>query len=82
MQSARIFGPPPPKGAPKIEGALYVRRIYIRLLPFTVPVWVLLAFAGGAFGWIVFGVSVASWLGGFASLNLRINRLRHVPSNR
>lgn len=36
-QGVRIVGPPPPKGAPKVETWMFVRRIYRRVLLFTVP---------------------------------------------
>jgi hypothetical protein len=78
-QSARIFGPPPPKGASTLEGYTYVRRIYSRMVPFIVPVWVLLALTGATWAWVVLGVSAASLLLGLVSINPRIKRLRSVP---
>lgn len=45
-QSDRVFGPPPPKEAPKIDAWIYVRGTYIRLLPFAAPLWIALALAG------------------------------------
>jgi hypothetical protein len=76
----RIFGAPPPKGAPKVEAWKYVRRIYVRLLPFTVPLWVLVPLAGApTWLWIVLGVGALTWLQGFGSVSLRIKRLQGVP---
>lgn len=58
----------------------YVRRIYIRLLPFTVPLWLLVALQGGpTWLWIVLGIGAVTWLQGFISVSLRIKRLRSVP---
>lgn len=83
MQGFRIFGPPPGKGAPKVEAWKYVRRIYIRLLPFTVPLWVLVALQRApAWLWIVLAVSAVTWLQGFLSVSLRIRRLRAAPPER
>jgi hypothetical protein len=74
----RIFGPPPPKGCPKIETWKYIRRLYTRLLPFTVPMWILIALRGGpTWLWIALGVSALAWLQGFISVNLRIIKLRN-----
>jgi hypothetical protein len=82
-QGFRIFGPPPPDGAPKVESWLFVRRIYTRLLLFTVPMWVLIAVSGGPMWlWIALAVSAAMWLQGFIAVNVRIRRLRDVPPDR
>jgi hypothetical protein len=79
-QGVRMFGSPPPKGAPKVEAWMYVRRIYSRSLLFTVPIWIVLALDGGpSWQWILFGISAATWLQGFISVNLRIRRLRNLP---
>jgi hypothetical protein len=79
-QGVRIYGPPPAKGAPKVESWIFVRRIYIRLLLFTVPLWVLVALTDPAtWLWIVLGVSAVTWLQGFISVNVRIRRLRNTP---
>jgi hypothetical protein len=78
--SVRIFGPPPPKGAPEIETWTFVRRIYSRSILFTVPVWVLVALdRDPTWVWIVLGVGAAIWLQGFISVNRRIRRLRNAP---
>ena len=76
-QSARIFGPPPPKDAPKVEAWIFVRRIYTRLLVFLVPLWILISLADVPL-WlkIVFGISAVTWLCGFMSVNTRIRKLR------
>lgn len=82
-QGVRIVGPPPPKGAPKVQTWRFVRRFYIRMLLITVPVWIVVAFDGApTWLWIVLGISAASWLQGFISVNLRIRRLRNVPPER
>lgn len=75
--SERVFGPPPPKDAAEVDKWRYVRRIYIRLLPFTVPMWVLLAAAGGP-TWllILVGVGALTWVPGFLSVNRHIRRAR------
>ena len=75
----RIFGPPPTRGAPKIDAWRYVRRLYLRLLPFTIPAYVLASVYGVTWLWIVLGVGALMWLRGFVSVNLRIKRLRNVP---
>lgn len=77
---ARITGPPPPKGAPKVDAWIFVRRFYSRMFLLTVPVWIILALDGApTWLWIVLGVSAAIWLQGFISVNLRIRKLRNVP---
>lgn len=79
-QSTRIYGPPPPKSAPEVERWIFVRRIYSRVVLFTVPLWITLALNGGpTWLWIVLGVGAATWLQGFISVNLRIRRLRRAP---
>ena len=79
-QGFRIFGPPPPKGAPRVEAWKYVRRIYVRLLPVTVPLWVVVALEGGpTWLWIVLGISTLTWLQGLISVSLRIRRLQSTP---
>ena len=79
-QSLRIFGPPPPKGAAKVQTWMFVRRIYSRMLLFVVQAWILIALDDGpTWLWIAFGVSAATWLQGFISVNLRIRRLRSTP---
>jgi hypothetical protein len=80
-QGLRITGPPPSKGAPKIEVLMWIRRFYIRILLITIPAWILLVFIGPAWAWIGLGVSGAVWLQGFISLNFRIKRLRSAPPN-
>lgn len=79
-QGFRIYGPPPPKGAPTIETWRFVRRIYTRSFQFTVPLWILVALDGGpTWLWIVLGIGAATWLLGFISVNLRIRRLHTNP---
>ncbi len=77
---ARITGPPPPKGAPKVAAWIFLRRLYCRMLLLTVPVWVIVVLDGApTWVWIVLGVSAAIWLQGFISVNLRIRKLRNAP---
>lgn len=77
-QGVRIYGPSPPKGAPKVESLIFVRRIYTRLLPFTLPLWIGLALNHSpAWLWVVLSVSAATWLLGFISVSLQIRRHRN-----
>jgi hypothetical protein len=79
-QGFRIVGPPPPKGAPKAELLRFVRRCYTRMLPFYIPLLVLLVFAGlPTWAWIVVAAGAALWLQGFISINLRIKRQAKGP---
>jgi hypothetical protein len=79
-QSVRIFGPPPPNDAPKVQTWMFVRRIYSRMLLFVVPAWILIALDGSpTWLWIALGISAVTWLQGFISVNLRIKRLRSNP---
>ena len=79
-QSTRIFGPSPPKDAPKIETWRFVRRIYARTLLFAIPAWIVIALDDGpVWLWILFGISAVTWLQGFISVNRRIRRLRSSP---
>lgn len=81
-QNVRLFGPPPPTGAPKIESWIFVRRIHSRLLVVVVPLWVLVAVDDEpTWLWILFGVSAAGWVYGFVSVSLRIRRLRSGSSD-
>ena len=73
-QGLRLFGPPPGKGASRGEALRYIRRINVRLLAFSVPVWALLVFSGLTWAWIVAGVTAAMWLQGFISLSIRLQR--------
>lgn len=77
----RITGPPPPKGAPRVEVLLWMRRYYIRMLLFPTPFWILLVLIGPTWAWIALGVGGAIWLQGFITVNLRIKRLRNLPTN-
>lgn len=79
-QGFRIFGPPPPKDAPRVETWIYVCRIYRRLLPHWVLLWAIVVLSGAP-TWIVilFGISAAGWIVGLISLNLFIRRLRSAP---
>jgi hypothetical protein len=73
-QGFRLFGPPPAKGASRGEALRYIRRINVRLLVFSVPVWVLLVLSGQTWAWIVAGVTAAMWLQSFISLSIRLQR--------
>ena len=59
---------------------MFVRRIYTRLLFFIVPLWILIALNHEpVWLWILFGISAATWLRGFISVNRRIRKLRSSP---
>ena len=68
-----FFGPPPPPDAPRTERLHYLRRFYLRPLPFSLPVFVFAVAAEWGSWWLVpLGVGAVLWVQGFASLGRQI----------
>lgn len=77
-QSTRLFGPPPPKDAPKIETWRFVRRIYARTFLFAIPAWIVIALDDvPVWLWFLFGIGAVTGLCGFISVDRRIRRLQN-----
>jgi hypothetical protein len=73
--SFRLFGEPPPKDAPRSHLLRWIRGFYVKMLPVTIPAWVVIAvWAPSALLLIGLAVSSLIWLQGVASLSIRIRR--------
>lgn len=73
--SARLFGPAPTKDTPKVARLQWLRRVYLRMLPFSLAVYVIAGLFGmSIIGWLVLGAAAIIWLQGWFSLNMRIRR--------
>jgi hypothetical protein len=78
--AVKLYGEPPPKGAPRPDRLRYVRRISVRLLAFTGSLFFLLVVLNLALGvsttWplVLFLGSVVWGLINIASLTVRIGR--------
>lgn len=74
--SAKFYGVPPPRGAPRLERLRYLRRVaYLCSIPTTLIVCALFAVElASPLNWIVAGVLAVWWLGGFATINFQIRR--------
>jgi hypothetical protein len=73
--SYKLFGEPPPKGAARVEVLRWLRRFYLRMLPFVLVLWVFaIAWWPGVLLLAVLGVTTLIGLQGLASLNMRIRR--------
>jgi hypothetical protein len=71
----RIFGQPPPKGAPRVAILRWVRGFYLKPLPLVLAVYVMLVlWASGTLVLVLAAISALTWLQGFVGLNLRIRR--------
>jgi hypothetical protein len=73
--ASKIYGPPPPKGAPPSQRLRYVRRMYWRMLLFALPLYAILTISAEP-AWVLVPAAVGTliWLQGFASLSVRIRR--------
>ena len=76
----KILGEPPPRTAPSEIKRAYTRRLYLRLLPPQIIVYGLLVILDAP-TWllIVPAVGAATWLCGFAQVNLQIWRYQRRP---
>ncbi len=75
--ASHFFGPPPAPDAPRAERLHYLRRIYLRPLPFSLPVFAFAVAAEWGSWWLVpLGVGAVLWVQGFASLGRQIRRER------
>jgi hypothetical protein len=74
---SRVFGPLPPKDAPKVTQLIYVRRFWIRSLAILAVPYVL-AFLVVAALWfrLILGVGALCWVIGFVSANVELRRAR------
>jgi hypothetical protein len=81
--SVRLYGPAPPKDAPKVARLQWLRRFYVRTLPFNLVAYSVAALFGlSAIGWFVVGGTAIVWLQGWLSLSLRIRREKaHEKAN-
>lgn len=71
----KLLGSPPPKDAPRVEFLRWIRRFYLRLLPFTLAVAVVvLVWVEETWLLVVLLVSVLIGLQSVSSLSLRIRR--------
>jgi hypothetical protein len=76
----RIIGKPPPAGAPRIEVLMWLRRYYLRMLPFSLLVVpFLVIYSTALWVWLVAAASALVWVQGFLSLSLRIRREERNP---
>jgi hypothetical protein len=71
----KLYGEPPPSGAPLAQRLRYVRRFYLRNAPLVVLCWALV-FAWIRDLWLIAAavLGAAIWLLGLVSLQLRIRR--------
>jgi hypothetical protein len=77
----QLFGTPPGPNSSREERLLYLRRYYLRPLPFTLLVCVFaVVVVSSTFGYIAVGLSALLWLQGFATLTLQIRRERKRPT--
>ena len=73
----RVFGAPPPRGAPLSERLRWVRRFYLRLLPVFLALYaVAVVYASSTWVWVLLAGTGLLWLQGLASLTIRIRRER------
>lgn len=71
----KLYGEPPPKGAPRYEMLRWIRGFYFRQLPPTLAAFAVLAvWASATLIFLVLAVSTLIWLQGVISLSLRIRR--------
>jgi hypothetical protein len=71
----KIYGDPPPKGAPRSESLRWVRRFYVRSLPLTLLAYaLLLVWATETWIFVLLVAMTLLWLQGVSSLSLRIRR--------
>jgi hypothetical protein len=71
----KMYGEPPPKGAPRSESLRWLRGFYLKPLPVLLVICAL-ALVLGASTWmlVLLGIGAAIWVQGFVSLNIRIRR--------
>ena len=75
--ASKVYGEPPPKGAPRSQRLRYVRRLYWRMLLFGLPAYtVLIIWAEPAWVLVPVGVAALIWLQGLLSISVRIRRER------
>lgn len=73
--TARLFGDPPSKRAPRSEHLRWIRGFYLRMAPFALPTYALvLIYSSSTWIWIVLALSTLVWIQGFVALCLRIRR--------
>jgi hypothetical protein len=71
----RLYGEPPAMDTPTSERLRFIRRFYIRPLPLTLLVFVLLIVdVHRTWVFVVLAVLAVVWVQGVASLSLRIRR--------
>jgi hypothetical protein len=71
----KIYGEPPPRGAPRSQSLRWVRRFYLRPLPLTLAAYAsLLIWASETWVYVVLVAMTLLWLQGVSSLSLRIRR--------
>jgi hypothetical protein len=76
--SARLLGPAPDRSAPKVERLMWLRRVYIRMLPFNLAAYAVVVATSGLWdiASILIGITVVIWLLGRLWLAVQIRRLR------
>ena len=70
----KIYGEPPPKGAPRSELLRWIRSFYIKPLPLLILVSALVLTWSQTWTLILLGASALIWLQGITSLSVRIRR--------
>ncbi len=80
--SARLLGPAPDRSAPRVERLVWLRRVYIRMLPVNLGAYAIAVAASGPWDItsIFIGVTMAIWLLGRLLLAVQIRRLRRVET--
>jgi hypothetical protein len=75
--SVKLYGEPPPKDAPRSIRLYWIRRLSLRLMLFTLPVYAcIFLFAEQTWVLIVVAAGVLLWLESVVSLSFRIRRER------
>ena len=72
--SQRIYGEPPPKGAPRSEMLRWVRGFYWKTWPLTLACYALVLLFSTTWLLVLAGVTALIWAQGLASISLRIRR--------
>jgi hypothetical protein len=71
----KLYGEPPPAGAPRSQLLRWIRGIYVRLLPLTVLAYAMLVvWASQTWVFVVLAVTALLWLQGVVSLSVKIGR--------
>ncbi|HXM87036.1 MAG TPA: hypothetical protein VN889_05335 [Solirubrobacteraceae bacterium] len=74
----KIYGEPPPKGAPRSKLLRWIRGFYFKLLPPMLVIYVLVVVVvSQTWVLIVLAASALIWLQGMISLSLRVRRAEH-----